>query len=98
MATQILTVASFDDGAAIVRVAYDDVSGGVLGFRAVITRELLTATFSRQNGQSRSYTLGVGTHQTANVPPNVQIGADPDTGEPTITRGNAILTLAWSDQ
>ena len=50
MATQILTVASFDDGAAIVRVAYDDVSGGVLGFRAVITR------------------------------------------------GNAILTLAWSDQ
>lgn len=94
MATQILTVASFDDGAAIVRVAYDDVSGGVLGFRAVITRGLLTATFSRQNGQSRSYTLGVGTHQTANV----QIGADPDTGEPTITRGNAILTLAWSDQ
>lgn len=67
MATQVLTVAQFDDGAALVRVAYDDVSGDVLGVRAVIERGQLVATLARQNGQSRSYTLGPGTHQTTNV-------------------------------
>ena len=50
MATQVLTVAQFDDGAAIVRVAYDDVSGDVLGVRAVIERGQLVATLARQNG------------------------------------------------
>ena len=73
MATQVLTVAQFNDGAAIVRVAYDDVSGDVLGVRAVVDRGELTATLARQNGQSRSYTLGPGTHQTTNVPPKFLI-------------------------
>lgn len=97
MATQVLAVAQFDDGAAIVRVAYDDQTGDVLGFRVVVDRGELTATLARQNGQSRSYTLGPGTHQTTNVPPNIQIGRDPETNAVTITRGNAVLNLAWRD-
>ena len=71
--------------------------GNVLGFRAVVERGELVATLSRQNRQSRSYTLGPGTHQTVNVLPNIQLGRDPETGAFTITRGNAVLTLAWSD-
>ena len=78
-------------------LAYDDLLGNVLGFRAVVERGELVATLSRQNRQSRSYTLGPGTHQTVNVPPNIQLGRDPETGAFTITRGNAVLTLAWSD-
>lgn len=97
MAVDVLTIAQFGDGAAIARVAYDDLLGNVLGFRAVVERGELVATLSRQNGQSRSYTLGPGTHQTVNVPPNIQLGRDPETGAFTITRGNAVLTLAWSD-
>lgn len=95
MATQILTIGQFDDGAAVVRVAYDDQTGDVLGFRAVITRGELTATLARSGGQSRNYTLGPGTHQTANVPANLQLGRDPETDALTITRGNAVLQLAW---
>jgi len=97
VATQVLTVAQFDDGAAIVRVAYDDVTGDVLGVRAVIERGQLVATLARQNGQSRSYTLGPGTHQTTNVPPNIQLGRDPETNAVTITRGNAVPSLAWGE-
>lgn len=97
MATQVLTVAQFDDGAAIVRAAYDDQTGDVLGVRAVIERGQLVATLARQNGQSRSYTLGPGTHQTTKVPPNIQLGRDPETNAVTITRGNAVLSLAWGE-
>ena len=97
MATQVLTVAQFDDGAAIVRVAYDDVTGDVLGVRAVIERGQLVATLARQNGRSRSYTLGPGTHQATNVPPNIRLGRDPETNAVTITRGNAVLSLAWGE-
>ena len=57
----------------------------------------LTATLARANGQSRSYTLGPGTHQTTNVPNNLQLGRDPETDALTITRGNAVLNLAWGD-
>lgn len=67
MAVDVLTIAQFGDGAAIARVAYDDLLGNVLGFRAVVERGELVATLSRQNRQSRSYTLGPGTHQTVAV-------------------------------
>ncbi len=97
MAVDVLTIAQFGDGAAIARVAYDDLLGNVLGFRAVVERGELVATLSRQNRQSRSYTLGPGTHQTTNVPPNIQLGRDPETNAVTITRGNAVLSLAWGE-
>lgn len=90
-------IGRFDSDAAVVRVAYDDTNGDVVGFRAVIARGELTATLARANGQSRSYTLGPGTHQTTNVPNNLQLGRDPETDALTITRGNAILQLAWGD-
>ena len=51
MAVDVLTIAQFGDGAAIARVAYDDLLGNVLGFRAVVERGELVATLSRQNGQ-----------------------------------------------
>ena len=69
----------------------------MLGFRAVVDRGELTATLARQNGQSRSYTLGPGTRQTTNVPPNIQLGRDPETDAFTITRGNAVLSLSWRE-
>jgi len=37
MAVDVLTIAQFGDGAAIARVAYDDLLSNVLGFRAVLT-------------------------------------------------------------
>ena len=97
MAVDVIAIAQFSDGAAIARVAYEDLLGNVLGFRAVVERGELVATLSRQNGQSRSYTLGPGTHQTTNVPPNIQLGRDPETDAVTITRGNAVLPFSWRE-
>ena len=93
----LLTIAQFDNGACIVQVVYNDLTGRILAAGAIILRGTLTLTIERQGGQSRSFTLGPGVHENTNVPASLDMGTDPETGAMTITRGNAIVSLRWAE-
>lgn len=92
-----ITIGQFDDGACVVAVTYTAGSGRITAAAAEIQRGTLTLTLERQGGQVRSLTLGPGSHSTTNVPAALEMGADPATGEASITRGNAVVRMEWAE-
>ena len=96
MATQTLTVAQFDDGAAIVSVEYDDITLSVGAVSATVEIGTLTLTLIRQGGQTRNYTVGPGTTRSTQVPNGMQLGVDPETSAVNFSRGNISASFAWS--
>lgn len=91
-----MTIARFDDGAASVQVTYNDLTLRALSLTAEVLRGSLTLDIRRQGGQTRTFVLPVGVHVLSDLPPNLDLGRDPETNEPTVTRGNVTASLMWA--
>lgn len=98
----LIEVARFQDGAGVVRLDYDPVTLAITAIEADVAAGALTLTLMRKNGQSRSVTLGPGSHRSTNIPPGAQLDqtVDAEAGGLAITmargKSNIVLTCSWS--
>lgn len=95
----IVTLAQFDNGAAVVKAQYDTVLDLVVALGAKVERGVLTLTLRHiPSGQSRTFTLEAGDRQITTLPTGLRFGVDPETGEWSFTRGNIASELVWTDE
>lgn len=96
MATQEQTIASFDNGAVVVAVEYNDATNRITAVSATVGSGTLTIELTKPSGQTRSFSLGAGSHRSTNVPANMDIGFDPETSEASVTRGTIETRFSWA--
>ena len=98
----LIEVARFQSGVGVVRLDYDPLTFAITAIEADVAAGALTLTLMRKNGQSRSVTLGPGSHRSTNIPPGAQLDqtVDAEAGGLAITmarrKSNIVLTCSWS--
>lgn len=96
MATQEQTLASFNNGAVVVVIEYDDVTNRITAVSATVGSGTLEIELTKPSGQTRSFSLGSGTARSTNVPANMDIGFDPESSEVSVARGTIATRFSWT--
>jgi hypothetical protein len=97
MATQTQTIASFNNGAVVVVVEYNDATNRITAVSATVGSGTLDIELTKPGGQVRSFSLGAGTTRSTNVPTGMDIGFDPESGEVSATRGTIATRFSWAE-
>ena len=97
-ATEQILLASFNNEAAQLWLRFDTTSRQIDAAICVITAGTMEVTLEKKNGQVRSFTCTVGTTEITNIPGNLQMEIEPESGLWTTTSpgGNLIMRTQYA--
>lgn len=94
-ATETIVLASFDNGNAVLSLRFDTTSRQIDAAICDVAAGHMDVTLTKRNGQTRSFGCDVGQTLITNIPGNLQMQIEPESGLWTTTsQGNDLIMQA----